>query len=150
MRKIDKLIEDNQDKLEDIIVPQTPYTLMDYIHGRCQVFAQALHEELGYELEFFWDHGYWFDDDDYPSTVLVHAYCILPKGVPFKGKYVDARGALSKRMMQQEYEYSIPLYEKYSIDRLEEDYKQNILEQPTKEEIKAVRNYIRENINKYK
>ncbi|GAB6428254.1 hypothetical protein bcgnr5372_39110 [Bacillus luti] len=149
MRTLDEIIEDNQEKLEYINVPKTYYNLLDYTHGRCHLFAQALHEELGYELEFLWDDEYWFEGDNAPSIVLVHAYCILPKGKPFKGKYVDARGGVSKRMIEREYEYNSKWYEKTTLEQLKETIKNKRLCKPDKGEIKAIRKFIRENINSY-
>lgn len=149
MRTLDEIIEDYHDKLEDIKVSGTIYDLMDYAHGRCHIFAQVLCEEFGYEMEFLWDDDFWFEDAEYPSTVLVHAYCIRVKGVPFKGRYIDARGTLSKRMKENEYECNSPLHEKYSLEMLNNAYKNKVLEKPTKVELKAVRNYVRKNICNY-
>ena len=149
MMPIDDLIEYIQDKLEDIDVPKTSYNLMDYIHGRCHLFAQALHEELGYEMEFFWDDGYWFEGNSFASTVLVHAYCVLPKGKPFKGKYVDARGGVSLRMIEREYEYNVKRTQRVTIEHLKRDIKDEFLCKPDKGEIKALRKFIRENISSY-
>lgn len=142
---LDELIESIHEKLEYIKVPNTEYCLADYTHGRCHLFAQALHEELGYEMEFLWDNDYFFEDDDVPSIVLVHAYCILPKGKAFKGKYVDARGGVSKRMIEREYEYNSKWYEKFTIEQLKTAIKNKLLCKPDKGEIKALRNFIREN-----
>lgn len=149
MKPLDDLIEYIQEKLEDIDVPKTSYNLMDYIHGRCHLFAQALHEELGYEMEFLWDDEYWFEGDNVPSIVLVHAYCILPKGKPFKGKYVDARGGVSKRMIEREYECNSEWYEKVTLEQLKAAIKNKTLCKPDKGEIKALRKFIRENISSY-
>lgn len=149
MRTLDEIIEDYHDKLEDIKVPGTTFDLMDYAHGRCHIFAQVLSEELGYEMELLWDDDFWFDDASCPTLVLVHAYCVRDKGVPFKGKYIDARGTLSRRMIENEYECNSPLHEKYSLEKLNEAYQNKILEKPTKKELKAVQNYIQQNISNY-
>ena len=150
MRTLEERIDAIQEKLEGIQVPNTSYTLMDYIHGRCHVFAQALHEELGYEMEFLWDDDYWFDNANTPSIVLVHAYCILPKGKAFKGKFVDARGSVSKRMIEEEYEWNSLWYEKTTLDKLKATIRNKRLDKPEKGEIKAIREYIRKNLHVYK
>lgn len=120
----------------------------DYLHGSCHLFALALHEELGYEMEFMWDMERWFSDET-TGQALVHAYCILPKGKPFKGKYVDASGAVSKHFIESEYDYNILQYETYSKEKLEHDMKTKFLHKPEKHEIKKLREYIRKNIEMY-
>lgn len=142
---LDDLIEAIQDKLEDVDVSGTENNLMDYAHGRCHLFAQALHEELGYAMEFLWDDEYYFEGDNAPSIVLVHAYCILPKGKPFKGKYVDARGSVSKRMIEREYEYNSKWYETVTLEQLKTTIRSKRLCKPEKGEIKAIRKFIRDN-----
>lgn len=149
MITLDERLEAVQEELENIDIQDTPYNLYDYVHGRCHIFAQALLEELGYEMEFLWDDDYWFEGANHPTIVLVHAYCILPKGQPFKGKYVDARGGVSKRIIEHEFECNSHVYEKFSMDRLNVAYKNEVLEKPTETEIKAIRKYIRDNINIY-
>lgn len=137
------------EKYEDIRVPNTPYNLIDYTHGRCHIFAQALYEELGYEMEFLWDTDYWFEDADCPSIVLVHAYCILPNELNGKEKYVDARGVISKGVIEDEYECNCHLYENYTISRLNIAFQYNVLEKPTISEIRAIREFIRANKKNY-
>lgn len=146
---LDDLIESTQKKLEGIDIPETPYNLFDYIHGRCHLFALALHEELGYEIILLWDDDYWFDGDDAPSIVLVHAYCFLPKGKPFKGKYVDARGAVSLRMIEREYEFNSEFSEVTTLRQLDSMIENGRLGSPDKGEIEALRNFIRNNLNSY-
>lgn len=149
MRTLDDRIEEFEEKLEQTFVPNTQYNLMDYTHGRCHIFAQALHEELGYEMEFLWDNDFWFEGDNIPSIVLTHAYCILPKGKAFKGKYVDARGGVSKRMIEREYEYNSLYYEKFSLEQLKATIRNKCLDRPEKGEIKALRQFISNNLEKY-
>lgn len=149
MELIYEQIRNNQERLENTNVLNTSYTLMDYLHGRCHIFAQALYEELYYKMQFMWDIDYWFENAEYPSIVLVHAYCIYPKEVLFKDKYVDARGSVSKKMIEYEYEFNCQHYEDYSLKQLKAAYKEGLLEEPTEEELNTVRRYIRENIKDY-
>lgn len=149
MSTIEKLIETFDDKLQSIGVPGTPFDLSDYIYGRCHIFALALQEELGYEMEFLWDTDYWFDGEDFPSKVLIHAYCILPKGKEFKGKYLDARGLVSKRMIELEYDWNTRCYELTSKEQLKEIINNLVLEAPEIGEIQAIRKFIRENRHIY-
>lgn len=144
MNDFDSLLESIQNKLESTYIDGLPYNLMNYIHGRCHIFAQALHEELGYELEFLWDNDFWFEDNDFPSTVLVHAYCIKNNH-----SYVDARGFVSKELIEYEFECNELSYEKFSYEDLQNAYKDNILEKPTEEELNLVKDYIRKNFIDY-
>jgi hypothetical protein len=118
MKTMIQVLEEVQDKLEGIKVPGTPSNLMNYVHGRCHVFAQASHEELGYEMEFLRDNDYWFEDLDHPSIVLTDVYCIHPERDAMENKYVDARGTLSKKMIKHDYECNSGYYEKYSLETL--------------------------------
>jgi hypothetical protein len=137
------------EELELIKLPNTEFYLSDYLHGRCHLFAQALHEELGYEIEFFWDEEAWFNEGEYIGIALVHAYCILPKGKPFRGKYVDVRGVVTKKMIEDEFDWNVPKYEKISIEQLKTLITNNVLFEGEKNEVKELRRYIRENIQFY-
>lgn len=136
---------EEQVRVEKINIPQTPYNIENYLHGRCHLFAQALHEELGYEVEFFLDDDYWFEDSDFPSTVLVHAYCISPKN-----KCIDARGEVSRCVLEEEYEYNLVRYQRVSLQELKNEIKSKRLCEPDKGEIETLREFIRGNISEYK
>lgn len=147
MEELDILLESMQDKLENTYVPNTPYSLMNYLHGRCHIFAQVLHEEFGYKMEYLWDNDFWFEDDDFPSTVLVHAYCVIDES---KKIYVDARGFVSKELIEYEFECNAHFYKECSYEELKNLYKNNLLEKATVNELCSIREYIRSNISEYK
>lgn len=144
MNNLENEIALAQERAENTYIPNTPYTLSDYLYGRCQIFAQALHEELGYEIQCLWDTDYWFDDADSPSTVLAHAYCVLPNG-----EFMDARGIISKEAVLYDYDCNCPFFGIYSLAKLKEAYNNNILEEPTQKELHAIREFIRTEINTY-
>ena len=144
-----ELIESTQKKLEGIKVPGTVYCLADYTHGRCHLFAQALQEECGYEMEFLWDEEYWFDDADEPLVVLVHAYCIVPNSNDDKEEYVDARGSVSKLIIEREYECVSLLYDKSTLQQLKIEIEQGNFSEPEENEISSLRSFIKENKSLY-
>lgn len=141
---LDDLIEMVQEELESIKVPGTSYDMADYIHGRCHLFAQALHQEFGYEMECLWDDDFWFDGADGPSVVLVHAYCITPDGTR-----VDARGLVTKEIIEREYDCNSHFYEKISFEQMKTAIKKRQFCAQDKNELKAITNFIQENRDNY-
>ena len=74
------------------------YSLMDFLHGDCNIFAQHLHERYKYEMEAV------YLDDGYGGKQLVHMYCIGQDG---KGRniYIDCRGKCGDFLtLMQEFE----------------------------------------------
>lgn len=143
---LDLLLESMQCKLENTYIENTPYNLMNYIHGRCHIFAQVLSEEFGYKMEYLWDNDFWFEEDDFPSTVLVHAYCIIDES---KDLYMDARGLVTKELIEYEFECNSKVFEEYSNIQLNNAYEKNILEKPKEGELMSIRKYIKEHISDY-
>lgn len=141
-----KFIEQSQERMESIEVPNTGRLLSDYAYGRCQIFAYALSLELGYEMEFMWDMDYYFEGGDTESMVLAHAYCVLPNQ---KDTFVDARGVICKDVILYDYEYNRERFERISGEQLQQYFAEEFLEKPSEGELAALRQYIRNNVADY-
>ncbi|MDC0764857.1 hypothetical protein POF51_29485 [Brevibacillus sp. AG] len=116
-----------------------------YLYGRCHIFALALQEELGYSIELFWDLEAWFDKDGMKiDTALVHAYCIGSDNVMF-----DARGRITREVVEEDYEFNEPEILATSPQRLCELMDQGVLETLKLGELDSIRAYIRNNLIKY-
>lgn len=147
---LNKFIEESQERMESIKVPNTANLLSEYAYGRCHIFALALHLELGFEMEYMWDLDYYFEDAPAGMQVLAHAYAVLPENHPHTGSFMDARGIITKDVILQDYEYNRESFERISPEHLEELFKSGYFERPTDEEVEALRAYIRKNISDYK
>lgn len=145
----DETITDYVDRIEnelgDIKVPGTQYSLLDYVHGRCHIWAESLHREAGLKMESLWDVDAWVDGCDEPTSVLVHAYCHNANG-----EMIDARGLLVDDVLEYSFEYSEAYYEETTLEILNKDIEKGILFAAEENEIKSIRNFIRLNIDKYK
>jgi hypothetical protein len=75
-----------------------PFITVFYLHGRCHIFALALHLALGYRIEALWNSEPLSDDGDFGERALVHAYCRRPDG-----QMVDASGVISKDQLYSDY-----------------------------------------------
>ena len=60
-----------------------PGNMEDYLHGYCEYFAYALHQELGYPMYKV------YDSEAETDMALVHVFCINPNS-----EYVDVRGVI--------------------------------------------------------
>jgi hypothetical protein len=116
-----------------------------YLHGRCHIFALALHEVFGYKMELFWDTEAWFDDGETIDTALVHAYCIDSKGNLF-----DARGKVTRKLIEDDYEYNESEFSITTKSHLEKLMNQGVLGKPAKGELEFLKTYILNNKEKYK
>lgn len=141
-----KIIEQTQERMESIEVPNTGRLLSDYAYGRCQIFAYALHLELGYEMEFMWDMDYYLEGGNTESMVLAHAYCVLPTQ---QDTFVDARGVISKDVILYDYEYNSERFERISPEQLLQCFADQFLEEPSLNELEAIRQFIRDNVADY-
>lgn len=138
-----KLSELTKEELEEVEIPGTNLKILNYIHGRCQIFAKALHEELGYEMELLWDDDYWFIDSWETGNVLVHAYCVVGD------KCVDARGFFQKEIIDEDFECNTHRYEDTKLEELEELIREGVLDEPQKGEMEALRKFIKDNRENY-
>lgn len=67
----------------DTVMLNDRYCMEDYLHGYCEYFAYALHQELGYPMYKV------YDSEAETDMALVHVFCINPNG-----EYVDVRGVI--------------------------------------------------------
>jgi len=115
-----------------------------YLYGKCHIFAQALHLELGYNIKLLFDLEAEFVNEQNKETTyskaLVHAYCIKPDGT-----CIDISGKINCDTI--EFEYGDCNSPQYELHFEEEDFLNslnsiNILT-PTIDELNKVRNFIR-------
>ena len=121
-----------------------------YNQGRCEVFALALHLELGYTIILYIDSECEYEDEEgetFYAPGLVHTYAEDAVENMF-----DVNGKITKDNLDDhadyvtdgEYVYVTPL-------ELTENYiKTKILAKITKKELDICCKYIRVNITKYK
>lgn len=114
-----------------------------YSFGYCHVFALALHRELGYELNFFWDTLPDMDNlNEYEPNCLIHAFGVSPCG----NKY-DVTGLI----VIEEFE---SVYSKINNDFIRHETEDTvhklmwggILALGEDDEIELLQDYIRDNI----
>ena len=76
-----------------------------YQHGSCEVFALAMHMELGYDMYFLLDEQAFFEDDGdgFYGEALVHAYCGNKSGRMF-----DVTGEIDEDYLFKEFEVNEP------------------------------------------
>lgn len=108
-----------------------------YLYGRCHLFALVVAKQLGFEMEFLWDTDFWHEGDDYPSTVLVHAYNALPTGQVF-----DARGIVLKEQMLLDYDCEQASFERMTVSDLNHSIHENVFEGFEVGEYEMIKNYI--------
>lgn len=116
-----------------------------YLYGRCHLFALVAAEHCGYGIELVWDTDYWFEDAEMPSTVLVHAYNVLPGG-----QVVDARGVVSKEEMLLDYDYNQAAFEGIAVSNLRSSIKKNIFEDFNEGEYEAILQHLKQHTHNYK
>jgi hypothetical protein len=120
-----------------------------YEHGRCEIFALALHKTLGYDMHFFLDEEAEFETEDgfEYGTALVHAYVKDKDGNMF-----DATGRINQENLEEDHSEYVNepsdiivdenLFRKFINDGFIADYKEH--------ELNKVIEYIINNISKYK
>lgn len=114
-----------------------------YSFGYCHVFALALHRELGYELNFFWDTLPDMDDlnEDEPNC-LIHAFAVSPCG----NKY-DVKGLILIDEFESVYSKLNPdLIRHETEDTVQKLMWDGILALGEDDEIDILQDYIRDNI----
>ena len=119
-----------------------------YEHGNCEVFALALHRELGYKVFFYMDDEAEFegDDEDYTDTALVHAYAVDDDGNMF-----DASGQIDEEMLDDHADYVVsPRTEEVTEVDYRKKVKSGLIAPIVESEVDECRQYIRNNISKYK
>lgn len=117
-----------------------------YEHGLCERFALALHEELDYTMYFYLDYVYDMGDSNFEGEVLVHAYATDNEGNMF-----DASGQIEEDYLDDHAPYVNDGF-KHKINSKKEFDKfvdSGFISEYSEEEIKELRKYIRENIDKY-
>lgn len=119
-----------------------------YEHGLCERFALALHEELGYTMYFYIDGEAEFETDGGYTTgeALIHAYATDENGNMF-----DATGKIEEDDLDEHANY-VNDGIKWKIKSKKEfdaNVRSGFISQYSKDEIKKLRRYIRNNIDKY-
>ncbi|KSU87533.1 hypothetical protein ABEP17_08595 [Priestia flexa] len=122
----------------------TSFQLFDYITTRPHLFAIALHQELGYPIEFMWNSDFKFKDESAPRVVLIHAYCVLPNH-----QYLDARGYVSHDLIAQEKPHQHAYYERVSSKQIEKLTNLGRLCKEELLEIDSLRDFIKEHVHVY-
>jgi hypothetical protein len=114
-----------------------------YEHGRCELFALALHEELGYDMYFYYDDEAEIDDDY--DTALVHAFAKDKNGILY-----DATGEIVEKDLDDHAEYvNSSRLEKIDIKEFHELVDSGFISEYNPDDITEIRKYIREHISKY-
>lgn len=119
-----------------------------YEHGRCEIFALALHKELNYDVFFLLDDEAYFDDFDEEKdrTVLIHAYTKDEKGNMF-----DAKGLISEEDLEDHADFvNSPRTIKVSEKEFNEFIKSKFIARYSPKELLECQIHIRNNVNKYK
>ena len=119
-----------------------------YEHGRCELFAIALHKELDYDIYFFIDNNAEFETEDgfdY-GDALIHAYCKDEKNNCF-----DATGLVTISDIEDDHcEYvDEPEHIKVSDEMFEEYVRDGFIGDYDENEISKIRNYIKYNYKLY-
>ncbi len=109
--EIDNLRQNNPDISWDYLeafnnaaIPDLKFGPYNFLHGLCDVFAQALNEIYGYPIEYVFERK---DNDQYYNYTpnLMHAYCVINHNGT--SLYVDIRGITdNKNEMLEEFELS--------------------------------------------
>ena len=74
------------------------YSLMDFLYGDCNIFAQYLHKRYKYEMEAV------YLDDGFGGKQLIHMYCVS-RNEDGRKIYIDCRGKCdSFPALMQEFE----------------------------------------------
>ena len=113
-----------------------------YEHGRCELFALALHEELGYEMYLFLDEEAEFDN--YYGEALIHAYTKSPNDDLF-----DASGKVTLEDIENHGDWNVDWHRHININIFQEYVNSGFFTPYTKSEIYDCRKYISNNIEKY-
>jgi hypothetical protein len=114
------------------------FTLFDYLHGRCLLFAFALYQETNFDILF---------RRDKTNGILLHAYCKVSKNNPLETKYVDARGGVTLQVIRRSYQGNEIETNKATPEQIM-DFS-NGVGKFNKEEILTLREYIRANKRVY-
>lgn len=120
-----------------------------YEHGRCELFALALHLELGYDIFFYLDNDAEIETENGEyvfETVLVHAFA-----KDYRGNMFDATGEINKEDLEDHAEWvNSPQILKIKNKDMFDDYvKTKFLSDYDIKDISECRRYIRSDINKY-
>lgn len=124
----------------------TKSNIEHYCFGYCHLFALAIHRELGYEMEFFWNSLPDMQNlnEDEPEC-LIHAYAVSPIGVKY-----DAMGKLLDKKIESIYKRIEPnLIRKETEETLDRLMWGGILAIYNDGEIEFIQEHIRNNINLY-
>lgn len=131
----------DEDRLAEIKVEGTEFSLFEYLYGRCHIFAQAHHLATGSSITFLWDEEAEFEGGKYTDLALSHAYVVLPNG-----EKVDARGILTDIEIEINYETNEPSTETISMETLEHLYLKDVLEKPSEVELNSLIDYIKKSM----
>ena len=109
-----------------------------YIHGRCHIFALALHNVFGYKMIFLWDTESW-DEDGNIGTSLTHAYTESNTG-----KFFDARGILTRANIEDDFSDFLNDEEEVvtTVQDLQKLIAEKILIAPKRGELEKLQQYI--------
>lgn len=125
------------------------FDISHFEHGKCEIFALALHKVLGYDIHFFLDDEAEFqDEDDYEyETALVHAYAMDDNGRMF-----DATGEISKVNLEEDHAEYVNEPRDIIVDEslFKKMVNDGFIGKYTKHELNQAIDYIQDNINKYK
>lgn len=113
-----------------------------YLHGRCHLFALALHEVFSYPIEFFWETNCIEDGEEY-GEVLVHAYVIK------NGICVDIEGPKNRENIEADFDWNEPIYVSKTKEQVVEMINSGLLEPAADGEMEILRHYILTNLSKY-
>lgn len=116
------------------------FTIEDYLHGRCHIFAYVLTQLFDYTVSCVWD-----TDDETEELILVHAYCKDENGL-----FLDARGFLdSKEILMNPFDFAFPHEMDYGAEDLEMLMLTGFLESPDEEELTSLKKYVLSHTKEY-
>jgi hypothetical protein len=134
--------------IRQLIEESSELGLDDFEHGRCELFALALHEELGYDIKFFVDEEAEIETEDgvIYDIALIHAYTEDENGVMF-----DATGKIKEDDLEDHADF---ITYPNTLDVEKSDYSEFVSDEwiatYSDDDIKKAKSYIRANLDKYK
>ena len=121
--------------------------IAEYLHGRCHIFALALHTALGYPMEFLWDLAATDDETWEDREALVHAFCKRPDGA-----MVHVTGTFTQAELEEDFaQFGVqePDLRRESADDVQRQIAEGLLEAPRVGEVEQLVSYINEIKERY-
>lgn len=112
---------------------------LDYLHGRCHLFALAIQKVFGYDIEFAIDEC----DLELETEVLIHAYCVK------EGKAVDVEGIWDKEDVLADFDYNEPYERIVTVKEVSEMMEDGFIEFAEIGELESLVKYIKDNKKRY-